>query len=121
MTGDALVDYLSGFEANVQSELALQDALAKRLDEARVTYEREYHLAAERSYCDRIDFFFPATKLGMEVKVTGTLSAVTRQLFRYAKSPKISELVLCTTLMRHTRMPETMAGTPLFVVCLASL
>jgi hypothetical protein len=54
---------------------------------------REYALGA----AGRIDFYLPALRLGLEVKVKGGPSAVQRQLQRYLGSRDIEHLVLITS------------------------
>ena len=78
------------------TELALQDAIALAFTAAGIAFDREVHLSAE----DRIDFLVEGT-VGLEVKISGGLSEVTRQLHRYAQHERIGSLVLVTTRMRH--------------------
>lgn len=54
----------------------------------------------------RIDFFLPGG-VGIEVKVDGSPSAVTRQLMGYARHEAITELVLVTTRSSHRSVPLT--------------
>ena len=62
------------------TELALQDAIALAFTAAGIAFEREVHLSAE----DRVDFMVEGN-VGVEVKIAGGLSEVTRQLHRYAQ------------------------------------
>lgn len=117
MTGEELADFLLGYTAGGVPESALQDALDETFRAQGFNFIREHRLTK----ADRIDFFFPDSCLGLEIKRLGSLSAVTRQLFRYLQSPQLDELVLCTTLVKHTRVPHQLAGKPLYVACLASL
>lgn len=52
------------------------------------------------SAADRIDFYLPESRVGIECKVKGEVDAIMRQLSRYAASPKISHLVLVTSHLR---------------------
>ena len=78
-------------------EAVLQDGIASTLAAAGITFEREFALSRQ----DRIDFFVPEIGLGVEVKVDGAISSVTRQLHRYAQHERIRGLLLVTTRMRH--------------------
>jgi hypothetical protein len=64
---------------------------------------------------DRIDFVLPGG-LGVEVKINGSLSALTRQVHRYAQRPAIAALIVVTTRHRLARLPDTMHGKPVRVV-----
>ena len=62
-----------------------------------------------------------AGDLGIEVKVAGSLSSVTRQLFRYAESDLIGSLLLITNrIALHSRLPAEMNHKPLRVLQLLS-
>jgi hypothetical protein len=64
---------------------------------------------------ERIDFL--VGRIGIEAKIRGTRSDVTRQLFRYAESPDIDEIILVTTRYQHTvRAPTALLGKPLTIV-----
>lgn len=91
-------------------ETALQDAIAACLTAASIPFEREVRLNA----ADRIDFVV-AGELGLEVKVDGGLSEVTRQIHRYAQVESLSELLLVTTRMRHLALPRAFNGKRLAV------
>lgn len=45
----------------------------------------------------RIDFYFPDSKIGLEVKVKGTTGAIVRQLYTYEEDSSIHGLILVTT------------------------
>jgi hypothetical protein len=95
------------------NERELQDGIAEVLAGARVEFKREVWLGAGAV----IDFLLPGG-IGLEVKVAGTLAAVTRQLHRYAGNPKVSELLLVTSRPQHDQMPVAMQGKPVRVVTL---
>lgn len=77
---------------------------------------REYPLTA----CDRIDFLVvdevQHCRVGIECKIGGSLSAVTRQLFRYAKTAAVHALILVTAKTQLAAVPETINGKPVRVV-----
>lgn len=88
-------------------EAVLQDGIASTLAAAGVAFERELALSRQ----DRIDFFVPEIGLGVEVKVDGAISSVTRQLHRYAQHERILSLLLVTTRMRHhVLVPRELSG-----------
>ena len=43
------------------------------------------------------------------------LIEVARQLYRYAKSPKIGAIILVTTRLSHTKFDDSILGKPLYV------
>jgi len=112
MTALELALYLESFRYDSGSEAALQDGVAQSLEKAGLSFEREVELAPG----DRIDFL--AGAVGVEVKLTGGLSEVTRQLHRYAKSERIQELLLVTNSVRLARVPEALQGKPIHVAAL---
>lgn len=116
-TGAEVCKFLQSLESQATRECDLQDALALAFHSAGFDVQREHWLGQG----DRIDFYFPGTNVGVEVKCKGSLSSVTRQLFRYSLSSQIDSLVLCTTLVKHTRLPPVLGQTSVRVVCLASL
>lgn len=98
-------------------------------------HQREVRLSDHQS---RIDLYVPTADppnrpypggtpvavltagIGIEVKVDGSLEAVTRQLTRYAACPEIEALILVTTRARHNRIPTTIGARriPLHLVTL---
>jgi hypothetical protein len=85
-------------------EVELQNAIALALGEAGIAFEREVVLGPG----DRIDFL--VGDVGIEVKVDGSLSDVTRCLHRYLGSERVSAVVLATTRFRHRAVPREMQG-----------
>lgn len=92
-------------ERDVQNGVEL--LLVKNLQ----SYIREAILTSN----DRIDFLLEPG-LGIEIKVDGSLSSVTRQLWRYSKLESITELILVTTKLQHTQLPADINGKPLSIV-----
>lgn len=106
---------IKGTKFRFSSEKDLQDGLEKLFLMKPFIYSREVDLGVE----SRIDFLLDedtSMPLGIEVKVDGSLSAVTRQLHRYAQSPKIGQLMLVTSKMQHDHMPREMNGKQIYVV-----
>lgn len=110
----ALREYLRGWRFLPAPETEVQAELAKRLEAGGWGVEREVRLTPE----DIIDMRCQRPGrpvIGVEVKVKGSLSDVTRQLFRYCAHPELAGVLLATTLRRHNNMPATMQGKPLGV------
>lgn len=101
-----LVALVEEFGFNTTNEAELQDALENVFTRAELRFEREKRLTQR----DRVDFYFPVLRIGLEVKVQGSLAAVTRQLHRYAQSPDVDGLVLVTNLHRLDKLPLEMNG-----------
>lgn len=103
-------------------ERDLQEQIAALLETNKIVFTREFSLSQQ----DRIDFICltlskekgltESAAVGIEVKVDGSLSAIERQLWRYAASPMLSRLILVTTRSRHTRCPAQILDKPISVV-----
>lgn len=109
---EGLVTILRQHRFHFQHEKDLQDGIAQVLSEKKVWFEREREIAPG---C-KIDFLVSAL-VGIEVKVDGSPSAVTRQLYRYARSPVIHDLILVTSRVKLAcGLPTRMADKGLWVV-----
>jgi hypothetical protein len=113
----ALVDYRFFFN----NEKELQAGVFQVLTKLEQPFVPEYALNPQ----DRVDFYLPEHGIGIEIKTNDSrggagLSAVTRQLWRYAKSDEIKALVLITTRSKHRELPTEILGKPLLVVYLNS-
>jgi len=105
---NTLVDTLGKYNFNYTNEAELQQGLIcvfQTLDEP---FETEHRLSKE----DRIDFYFPYMKVGVEAKIDHPLSALTRQLMRYVQHNSIDGLLLVSGKVRLTNLPESMNGKP---------
>lgn len=109
-----LTKQLLAVRFNFVSELDLQDGIEQVLRRHKWTYSREFQLDSH----NRIDFLLH-NGLGVEVKLDPSLSAVTRQLFRYAAQPGINGLMLVTSQLRLNRLPPTIKDKPIHVVWIA--
>lgn len=96
-----------------RDEADLQLALSDALSGCGIDHQLEARIGDR----DRIDLLTTAG-VGIEVKVAGSSSAVTRQLTRYAHHSTISALVLVTTRASHLQMPSQLADVPVRVVTL---
>lgn len=101
---------LSGFRFRFATEEELQDGIAEALKDHQP--QREARLNAR----DRIDFLLWG--VGIEVKIKGGISALTRQLLRYAEVDAIAALVVVTSQTQYAlQLPRILGGKPVAVVC----
>ena len=112
---DVLVTLLRRKRFNFSRELQLHEGIDQVLTDAKIPFQREVVLTPE----DRIDFLCEG--VGLEIKVDGSLAAVTRQLWRYADHPLVEVIVLYTTRHHHRDMPKEMKGKPVIVIWANSL
>ena len=110
-TLDRLLKALPAHRYAYANERQLQDGIERVLTAAAVAFVRE----ARMSRSDRPDFLI-APGIALEVKVDGSLSLVTRQLFRYAQLVDVHTIVLVTTRMQHRQFPAELDGKPVHVV-----
>jgi len=115
LTANDLCRELYSTRFRYHSEKELQRGVSLVLDSLGIPYKPEFPMTPR----DRIDFL--VGDIGIECKSDdskgGTsLAAVTRQLFRYAQSPLVKELILITTLSKHKNLPKTMNDKPLYIV-----
>jgi len=109
---DGIAFLLRSARFSFQDEIELQDGIAEVLTKAGIPFEREVILSPK----DRIDFMVAPAGTGVEIKIKGSVTEITRQIHRYAQLPAITGLVLVTTRMRHINLPMEMAGKPVRVV-----
>lgn len=102
---DDVVQALRSCRLRFGDEKDLQGGIERVFKDRGFLFEREVELEGS----GRIDFVvlgrdgidLPGTAVGVEVKIKGSTSEVTRQLHRYAVTKRLSGLVLATTMMRH--------------------
>lgn len=92
-------------------EYALQDALECAFLGLGLNVQSEVELTAR----SRIDFVLEQ-RFGVEVKVDGSLTDVTRQILRYANVDQVEAIILVTTRQKHRAMPSEMRGKPVHVL-----
>jgi hypothetical protein len=114
MNAADLVRLIESRVRGIGTEESVQETIATVLTAARVSFERECRLSKQ----DRIDFL--VGRVGVEVKVGGGLSAVIRQLHRYAQSDMVDELVLVTSKLTLARVPAELNGKRVRVAALAA-
>lgn len=105
----------SNSKFNFTDEYELQAGIEQLLKGMGVTFEREVRINKQ----DRLDFL-TAEGIAIEIKVDGSLSSVTRQLFRYAEKPEVKQLILVTNRTRHRQIPREINGKPVYLVELSS-
>jgi hypothetical protein len=106
-----LLSLLDQVSIDYNQESVAQRQIGDHLDRLGVEYYKEYRLSCGGI----IDFYFPKSKLGLEVKASKSWSkkSVFRQCERYLLNAAISGLVLATG--RAQGMPSEIAGKPVVV------
>jgi len=99
---------------NYANEKELQEGVSRVLAQAAIPFEREKILPDKFG---TIDFLIEG-RIGLEIKIKGSPSAVTRQLMRYFKCPMIEEIVLVTGRAKLGNLPKEILNKRLTVVSL---
>lgn len=120
MTVDQVVQLLTRRRFVGSSEDDLQRGIAAVLEDA----HEEGLAPAPARECqlgdhDRPDFMLG--RIAIEVKIGGSLNALTRQVVRYAQRREVEGIVVVTTLNRHRNLPATINGKPCRVCYLSPL
>ena len=89
-----------------QSEAELHECLADVLDAAGVAYQREVRL----SEAHRVDFM--VGRLAVEVKLSGPLSALTRQVHGYLQHEEVDGVLVVAAKTRLAGLPGEVSGKP---------
>ena len=105
MTAEDIAKALYACSFRFKDEKEFQAGISQALVAMGVEFKPEVILTMR----DRIDFLC-AGGVGIEAKTYDasggvSLSAVTRQLFRYAQRPEITSLILITTRSKHRNLP----------------
>lgn len=107
---------LGGFRYRFVSEVELQDGIAKVLHGANLNFERELTLPRVEGVRmvagvnDRPDFIVDG--IAVEVKIKGGLSALLRQMSRYADHPSIRGVLAIGTPRWLDGVPSSLSGKP---------
>ncbi len=112
MTAEQLCLLIENNVRGIGSEDDVQRKIAAALRVQGVEHLREHRL----DKANRIDFMVGT--IGVEVKTGGGISAVIRQLHRYAEFDTVSELVLVTTRTTLARVPTELNGKRVHVAVL---
>lgn len=105
---NALLALLQRQAFDYVDETACQIQIANYLNRYGIPFEREYSLTPR----DRIDFFFPRSGIGLEIKANKRWQKrkVLSQLTRYAEHDSITALILATGAAQA--VPEVINGKP---------
>lgn len=105
---------LAAYAYRFGTEEQLQDDVETALVQERVAYVREHEIAPG----NRIDFYLPNLRVGIECKVDFSHAQVAQQLIRYAQSPLVAALVLVSRKRGHALSRDSLGGKPFrFVWC----
>ena len=120
MTAEELAGALAFHRFRYKDEKELQAGVSQCLTGLKIPFAPEHRLNPK----DRVDFLV-AEAIVVECKTNDSrggsgLAAVTRQLWRYAKSNDVKALILITTRAKHRGLPGEILGKPLYVVYLNS-
>lgn len=110
MTVEAVIKAMSRWQYDLATEAAMHRSLAGALDVSSVKYQREVNLTDE----DRIDFYLPKHKIGIEVKLSCSSRQIYRQIQRYAESEKIDAIILLSNTA--VGLPKEINGASVYVV-----
>jgi hypothetical protein len=99
---------IAAFGYSFSTEEELQTGLAQALVAGGIAFRREVILSKR----DRIDFMLD-DGVGIEVKIDGSISALTRQLFRYAELPEIRGLLVVVSANRLANLPTEINRKPI--------
>lgn len=106
---DEVLAVIRGYRYTFASEAGLADALEDVLREAGLVPERERVLDAR----SRLDLLVGG--VAIEVKVGSDPADVYRQLRRYAAYPCVEGIILVTSRVRHSWIPDVIDGIPVRV------
>ena len=113
MSPEAIIKALKAYNLASGTEEELQAAIAVALTNECIPFRREHRL----SDADRIDFI--VERVGIEVKVGGSTSALIRQVHRYAQSEELDAIVVVTTRGHHQIPKDEINGRQVIVHSLA--
>jgi hypothetical protein len=103
-----IINCIRGQRFLKNNEKLLQQKIEERLLENGFIFHREYYLDND----NLIDFFFPFSNLGIEVKIKGQKREIFRQLERYAEFSEVHGLLLIST--KSIGLPEAINGKPCY-------
>jgi hypothetical protein len=110
---EPFIEALRGKAVRAGNERELNEVVADLFRAAGLSFASEYRLNPK----DRVDFFMAG--LGIELKTDGSVSALLRQLDRYAASDEIKELLLISTRRKLCLLGvDELRGKPITTFCL---
>lgn len=112
---DELEEALQRYRFRFSSESDLQDGIARVLEKSRFPFEREVTLRdmPERAVAglkDRPDFMVDG--IAVEVKIKGGLSALLRQISRYAMHPDVRGVIAVGSPSWLIQVPDSLCEKP---------
>lgn len=112
MLVDRVLRALRAYRFTFRDESELQEAVAQVLAAEGLAFTAEEDLGD----AGRIDFWCAEEGVGIEVKISGSVNEVNRQLQRYAMHEDCKALVLATTRLQHLRgIPTDLQGVPVYI------
>lgn len=111
--GAVLAATLGGRRYRYKDEATLHEALSAVLDDALIEHEHEVRIEG-----GRIDFV--VGKVGIEVKVKGSVEVLRRQLEGYSAERKLNELLVVTTRPAHRAVPDRIGDMRVRVVSIGA-
>ena len=111
-SAQAIAELLRGYRFNHDNEKELQAGIEQILSKAGLRFERECRLGE----AGQIDFLVGG--VGVEVKIKGSLTAMTIQVHRYTRRDEVTSLLVATTKKRLLNLPSEMNGKPIVTVWL---
>jgi hypothetical protein len=109
VSASQVADVLRQVRVAMTTEKDLQAGIGEALTQAGIQHRREVTVTG-----GVIDF--TVGRIGIEVKVKGSVSSVARQLQRYAHAPELDELVVATTRPGLADLPASLGGKAVTVV-----
>lgn len=110
MTPRDIARFIEARRFPINSEKALQSAMAEEFERSGIVAKREVNLG------DGCIIDFLIGEVGVEVKIKGQRREIYRQCERYCEHERIASLVLVTNAAMG--MPQTLHGKPAMVVYL---
>lgn len=96
-----------------QHENDLQAGLESVFRDAGLWYRRE--VPHKRGRLDFLVVSSDGLRVGIELKVKGSLAALTRQIFDYLQGTDLEGMIVVTTRQAHRDLPTELAGRPVMV------
>lgn len=104
---------LAAFLFHFTNEKELQQGIETALLGGGFAIRREVHLAV-----GDVPDFIVAPGVCVEVKIAGGLSALTRQLHRYAQHAEVESILVVTSKATHCGVPALLNGKPVVALLL---
>lgn len=86
---------------DISNEKNLQDEIEEIFIDNNINYLREYSLDSK----NRIDFYLPDEKIGIEIKIKGSIFKIYEQIERYAKFEEVNKIVLVSS--KYVNVPDS--------------